>query len=64
VAESMEIPENKIRNNVQIYGNCSAASLPMLLAEAQADGTLKQGALVSMTAFGAGFSWASALLRW
>lgn len=64
VAESMEIPENKIRNNVQIYGNCSAASLPMLLAEAQADGTLKHGALVSMTAFGAGFSWASALLRW
>ena len=33
-------------------------------AEAQADGTLKHGALVSMTAFGAGFSWASALLRW
>lgn len=64
VAESMEIPEDKIRNNVQIYGNCSAASLPMLLAEAQADGTLKHGTLVSMTAFGAGFSWASALLRW
>jgi 3-oxoacyl-[acyl-carrier-protein] synthase-3 len=64
VAESMGIPADKIRNNVQVYGNCSAASLPMLLAEAQNEGVLKSGSLVSLTAFGAGFSWASAVLRW
>lgn len=64
VAESMQLPEKKILNNVQRYGNCSAASLPMLLAEAKEGGLLQSGRLVSLTAFGAGFSWASALVRW
>ena len=64
VAESMQIPKEKVRNNVQRYGNCSAASLPMLMAEAEADGALERGDVVSLTAFGAGFSWASAVLRW
>jgi 3-oxoacyl-[acyl-carrier-protein] synthase-3 len=64
VAEAMQIPAEKVRNNVQRYGNCSAASLPILLAEARADGQLKPGDIVSLTAFGAGFSWASAVLRW
>ena len=64
VAESMQIPTEKVRNNVQQYGNCSAASLPMLMAEAETEGALKRGDVVSLTAFGAGFSWASAVLRW
>ncbi len=64
VAQSLEIPPEKLRNNIQRYGNCSAASIPMLLDEAVRDGSLRPGGLVSMTAFGSGFSWASAVVRW
>jgi 3-oxoacyl-[acyl-carrier-protein] synthase-3 len=63
VAQRMEIPEKKLFNNIQKYGNCSAASIPMLLAEATRNGRLSAGQLVSMTAFGSGFTWASALVR-
>jgi 3-oxoacyl-[acyl-carrier-protein] synthase-3 len=63
VAQRMGIPEKKLFNNIQKYGNCSAASIPMLLAEATRNGRLSAGQLVSMTAFGSGFTWASALVR-
>ena len=64
VARSLEIPGAKLRNNIQRYGNCSAASIPILLAEAVREGALRRGELVSLTGFGSGFSWASAVLRW
>ncbi len=64
VANALEIPANKTRNNIQRYGNCSAASIPMLLAEASRKGLLERGQLVSLTGFGSGFSWASATVRW
>jgi 3-oxoacyl-[acyl-carrier-protein] synthase-3 len=64
VAQRLEIPEEKVFNNIQKYGNCSAGSIPMLLAEATRQGRLHPGQLVSMTAFGSGFTWASALARW
>jgi 3-oxoacyl-[acyl-carrier-protein] synthase-3 len=64
VANALEIPSTKVRSNIQRYGNCSAASIPILLAEAQRDDALERGQLVSMTGFGSGFSWASALVRW
>jgi 3-oxoacyl-[acyl-carrier-protein] synthase-3 len=64
VAGALEIPADKLRNNIQRYGNCSAASIPMLLAEARDEGLLTPGRLVSMTAFGSGFTWASAVVRW
>jgi 3-oxoacyl-[acyl-carrier-protein] synthase-3 len=64
VAHKLEIPAEKLVNNIERYGNCSAASIPMLLAEAERGGKLVPGQLVSMTAFGSGFSWASALVRW
>lgn len=64
VAGALEIPPDKVRNNIQRYGNCSAASIPLLLAEAQREGVLTRGKLVSLTAFGSGFSWASAVVRW
>jgi 3-oxoacyl-[acyl-carrier-protein] synthase-3 len=51
-------------NNIQKYGNCSAASIPMLLDEAVTTGQLTPGKLVSMTSFGSGFSWTSAVFRW
>ena len=64
VAGALEIPPEKVRNNIQRYGNCSAASIPILLAEAQQEGMLESGRIVSLTAFGSGFSWASAVIRW
>jgi 3-oxoacyl-[acyl-carrier-protein] synthase-3 len=64
VAGALALPERKLRNNIQRYGNCSAASIPMLLAEAQQEGALARGQLVSLTGFGSGFSWASAVVRW
>jgi 3-oxoacyl-[acyl-carrier-protein] synthase-3 len=64
VAQQLGIPPEKCPSNMERYGNCSAASIPMLLAEAQRSGQLRPGSLVAMTAFGSGFTWASALLRW
>ncbi len=64
VANQLEIPPERVFNNIERYGNCSAAAIPMLLAEATRNGRLRPGHLVSMTAFGSGFTWASALVRW
>jgi 3-oxoacyl-[acyl-carrier-protein] synthase-3 len=64
VAKGLEIPPEKIFNNIERYGNCSAASIPMLLAEAKQQGRLAKGQLVAMTAFGSGFTWACGLVRW
>jgi 3-oxoacyl-[acyl-carrier-protein] synthase III len=50
--------------NIDHYGNTSAASIPLALAEAADDGRLQNGDLVLMSGFGAGMTWASALLRW
>jgi 3-oxoacyl-[acyl-carrier-protein] synthase-3 len=64
VARTLEIPDARVRNNIDRYGNCSAASIPILLAEADREGALRRGDLVALTGFGSGFSWASAVLRW
>jgi 3-oxoacyl-[acyl-carrier-protein] synthase-3 len=50
--------------NVDRYGNTSAASIPIALAEAAAEGRLHDGDLVLLSGFGAGMTWASALIRW
>ena len=50
--------------NIDRYGNTSAASIPLALAEAADDGRLREGDLVLMSGFGAGMTWASALLQW
>jgi 3-oxoacyl-[acyl-carrier-protein] synthase-3 len=64
VAQQLRIPPEKCFNNIERYGNCSAASIPMLLDEAVRGGRLQRGQLVSMTTFGSGFSWSSAVARW
>ncbi len=64
VANALGLPAQKLRSNIQRYGNCSAASIPILLAEAEREGALARGQLVSLTGFGSGFSWASAVIRW
>jgi 3-oxoacyl-[acyl-carrier-protein] synthase-3 len=64
VANQLEIPAEKCLNNIERYGNCSAASIPIQLHEALRDGLLEPGQLVAMTTFGSGFSWSCALARW
>jgi 3-oxoacyl-[acyl-carrier-protein] synthase-3 len=64
VSQQLEIPPEKCPNNIDRYGNCSAASIPMLLDENVRCGRIERGQLVAMTTFGSGFSWTSAIVRW
>jgi 3-oxoacyl-[acyl-carrier-protein] synthase-3 len=64
VAGVLELPPEKVFNNIQRYGNTTAASIPLALYEAREAGLVKPGALVCLGAFGAGFTWAAALMRW
>ena len=64
VAQKLEIPAERTFSNIERFGNCSAASIPMLLAEAERNGKLSPGQIVTLTAFGSGFTWGSAVLRW
>ncbi len=64
VAKQLGIPEEKIFNTIDRFGNTTAASIPLGLCEAQKAGKLKPGMLVATAAFGSGFTWASAVIRW
>ena len=64
VAGALEIPPERVVNNIDRFGNTTAASIPIALYEAVRDGRVSEGKLVCLAAFGAGFTWASALLRW
>jgi len=59
----MDVNMDKIYVNVDRIGNTSAASIPIALAEAEASGRIQPGMKVLLTAFGGGFTWASALLQ-
>ena len=63
-AKHAGIPAEKVLVTVDRYGNTSAASIPMALAYAESTGRLKPGMLVLLVAFGAGFTWGSAVIRW
>ena len=64
VQRRMGLPDEKVWNNIQKYGNTTAASIPIALCEAWEEGAVKDGDLVCLAAFGSGFTWASALIRW
>ncbi|QJW88983.1 ketoacyl-ACP synthase III [Spirosoma taeanense] len=64
VQQQMNLPDEKVFNNIQHYGNTTAASIPIALTEAYEQGRVKPGDLVCLAAFGSGFTWASALIRW
>ncbi len=64
VLDRLGVPESKAFLNLDRYGNTSAASIPMALAEAQALGVIKPGFRVLLTTFGAGLTWASAIIRY
>ena len=63
-AHKLQIPEGKVVITVDRHGNTSAASVPLALATAVADGRIKQGDLVLLEAMGGGFTWGAVLLRW
>ncbi|RZK34879.1 MAG: 3-oxoacyl-ACP synthase, partial [Hymenobacter sp.] len=58
------LPDEKVFSNIQRYGNTTAASIPIALSEAAQEGRVKRGDLVCLAAFGSGFTWASALIKW
>jgi 3-oxoacyl-[acyl-carrier-protein] synthase-3 len=58
------VPSDRVVVNVDRYGNTSSGSIPLALAEAEADGRLREGELVLMTGMGAGLTWGSALIEW
>jgi 3-oxoacyl-[acyl-carrier-protein] synthase-3 len=64
VAAQMSIPAEKVYNNIQEYGNTTAASIPIALHEAIEKGLLLKGQRVLLASFGSGFTWASAVIRW
>jgi 3-oxoacyl-[acyl-carrier-protein] synthase-3 len=64
VGKQLGLPEEKTPHNIQRYGNTTAATIPILLAEAVRDGTLKPGMRVGTVAFGSGFTWGAAIIDW
>lgn len=64
VQQKLGLADSQVHNNIQKYGNTTAASVPIALCEAWEEGKIKDGDLVCLAAFGSGFTWASALIRW
>ena len=64
IQKKLNIDDNNIFNNIMSYGNTTAASIPIALYEALEKNKIKRGDLVCLAAFGSGFTWASALIRW
>ncbi len=64
VQKSLELEDAQIYSNIQMFGNTTAASIPICLEEAVRVRDVQRGDLVTLAAFGAGFTWASALVRW
>lgn len=64
VADSAQIPREKLLTNINKFGNTTAATIPLLLAEAEETGRLKRGMKVASVAFGSGFTWGAALIDW
>ncbi len=64
VARKLDLPLERVLVTVDRHANTSAASIPLALAEADAQGRLKPGQLLVVNAIGGGFSWGAALLRW
>ncbi|SCY42063.1 3-oxoacyl-ACP synthase III family protein [Flavobacterium caeni] len=64
IQQSFKLSDDKVYNNIQRYGNTTAASIPIALTEAWEQGKIQSGDLVVLAAFGSGFTWGSAIIRW
>ena len=64
VQKRLGLGDDKVFNNIMRYGNTTAASIPIALSEAVAEGKIKRGDVLVLAAFGSGFTWGSAIIRW
>jgi 3-oxoacyl-[acyl-carrier-protein] synthase-3 len=64
IQKKFKLSDDKVYNNIQKYGNTTAASIPIALTEAWEEGKIKEGDKVVLAAFGSGFTWASAVMSW
>jgi 3-oxoacyl-[acyl-carrier-protein] synthase-3 len=64
IQEKLALKNEQVYNNIMRYGNTTAASIPIAMSEAWAEGKIKENDVICLAAFGSGFTWASALIRW
>jgi 3-oxoacyl-[acyl-carrier-protein] synthase-3 len=64
IQEKLALRDDQVYNNIMRYGNTTAASIPIALSEAWKEGRIKENDVICLAAFGSGFTWASALVRW
>ncbi|MBC7439253.1 MAG: ketoacyl-ACP synthase III [Flavobacterium sp.] len=64
IQQKFKLSEDQVFNNIQKYGNTTAASIPIALTEAWEQGKIKSGDTVVLAAFGSGFTWGSAIIKW
>lgn len=64
IQQTLALPDEKVVHNIQKYGNTTAATIPILLAESERNGKLKRGMKVAMVGFGSGFTWGGAVVDW
>jgi 3-oxoacyl-[acyl-carrier-protein] synthase-3 len=64
IQQKFRLTDDQVFNNIQKYGNTTAASIPIALTEAWEQGKIKEGDVVVLAAFGSGFTWGSAIIRW
>ena len=64
IQKRLRLREDQVYSNIHRYGNTTAASIPIALCEAIDEGRVKKGDLVVFAAFGSGFTWASAIVKW
>ncbi|HEX7015864.1 MAG TPA: beta-ketoacyl-ACP synthase III [Cyclobacteriaceae bacterium] len=64
IQQKMGLSDDQVYNNIMRYGNTTAASIPIAMSEAWAEGKIDENDVICLAAFGSGFTWASALIRW
>lgn len=64
IQEKLALKDDQVYNNIMRYGNTTAASIPIAMSEAWSEGRIKKDDMICLAAFGSGFTWASALIRW
>jgi 3-oxoacyl-[acyl-carrier-protein] synthase-3 len=64
IQQKLGLPDEKVYNNIMRYGNTTAGSIPIAISEAWEEGKIKDNDIICLAAFGSGFTWASALIKW
>jgi len=64
IQQKLALRDDQVYNNIMRYGNTTAASIPIAMSEAWKEGRIKENDVICLAAFGSGFTWASALIRW